>query len=61
MTMSQPEVGMRTVSTSEFEDRCLSLIGEVVETGDELIITRDGRPISLVTPYRSRRDGWVRD
>ena len=58
METSQPGAGVRTVSTSEFEDRCLSLIDEVVETGEELIITRDGRPISRVTPYRSMRDGW---
>lgn len=58
METSQSDVDVRTVSASEFEDRCLSLIDEVVQTGDELIITQDGRPISRVTPYRTRRDGW---
>lgn len=58
METSQSEADVRTVSASEFEDRCLSLINEVAQTGDELIITQDGRPISRVTPYRTRRDGW---
>lgn len=58
METSQSEAEVRTVSASEFEDRCLSLIDEVVQTGDELIITQDGRPISRVTPYRPTRANW---
>ena len=58
METSQSDAAVRTVSASEFQDRCLSLIDEVVQTGDELIITQDGRPISRVSPYRTRRDGW---
>lgn len=58
METSQSDADVRTVSASEFEDRCLSLIDEVVQTGDELIITQDGRPISRVTPYRPTRANW---
>ena len=50
--------GRRTVSASEFKDQCLEIIDEIAETGDEVIITQNGRAVSRLTPYRSRRDGW---
>lgn len=40
----------RTVNASDFEARCLSLIDEVAETGESIIITKDGRPVSRLVP-----------
>ena len=40
----------RTVNAADFEARCLSLIDEVAETGESIIITKDGRPVSRLVP-----------
>jgi prevent-host-death family protein len=40
----------RTVSASEFEARCLALIDEVAETGEELVITKHGRVRARIVP-----------
>lgn len=42
----------RTIKASEFKARCLKLMDEVAETGQEIVITKNGRPISRLTPYR---------
>ena len=40
---------------SEFKARCLKLMDEVAETGEEIVITKNGRPISRLTPYRQQK------
>ncbi len=45
-----PEV--RTIKASEFKARCLKLMDEVAETGQDIVITKNGRPVSRLTPYR---------
>ncbi|MCY4631909.1 MAG: type II toxin-antitoxin system prevent-host-death family antitoxin [bacterium] len=47
-------IGVRTIKASEFKARCLKLMDEVVESGEEIIITKNGRPISRLAPYRER-------
>lgn len=42
---------MRTIKASEFKAKCLQLMDEVAATGDELVITKHGKPISKLTPY----------
>ena len=44
----------RTMKATEFEAKCLELIDEVAETGEEIVITRNGRPVSKLAPYRER-------
>ena len=41
----------RTIKASEFKARCLKLMDEVAETGQEIVITKNGRPVSRLTPY----------
>jgi len=48
--------GVRVVKASEFKARCLRLMSEVAESGEEIIITKNGQPISRLTPYRPRRE-----
>ena len=36
--------GPRTIKASEFKAKCLQLMDEVAETGDEIVITKNGRP-----------------
>ncbi|HEX3518270.1 MAG TPA: type II toxin-antitoxin system Phd/YefM family antitoxin [Solirubrobacteraceae bacterium] len=39
----------RTISASQFKARCLAMLDEVAETGDEIVITKRGRPVARVT------------
>jgi prevent-host-death family protein len=44
----------RAVTASEFKARCLQLMDEVNDTGEEIVITKRGRPVSRLVPYRER-------
>lgn len=60
MTMvTNPVDGMdmdpgRTIKASEFKATCLKLMDQVAETGQEIIITKNGVPVSKLVPYRRR-------
>ncbi len=57
MTMNDGmATGVRTMKASEFKAKCLKLMDEVAESGREIIITKNGRPVSRLTPYRKRPD-----
>ena len=43
---------MQTMKASEFKARCLKLMDEIQETGDEIVITKNGKPVSKLVPYR---------
>ena len=43
----------RTIKASEFKARCLRLMDEVAESGKEIVITKNGRPVSRLLPYRA--------
>ncbi len=45
---------MRRIKASEFKARCLKLMDEVAETGEPIIITKNGHPVSRLVPYRSK-------
>lgn len=42
----------RVVNESEFNANCLELIDDVTESGAEFVITKDGKPIAKLAPYR---------
>ena len=44
----------RTIKASEFKAKCLQLMDEVAESGQEIVITKRGRPVSKLAPYRER-------
>ena len=46
--------GSRTIKASEFKARCLQLMDGVAETGEEIVITRRGRPVSRLVPCREQ-------
>ena len=46
--------GARMIKASEFKAKCLKLMDEVAESGDEIIITKNGRPVSRLVPYREK-------
>ena len=44
----------RTIKASEFKAKCLQLMDEVAATGEEIVITKNGRPVSRLMPYREK-------
>ena len=46
--------GVRTIKASEFKAKCLKLMDEVAETGQEIVITKNGKPVSRLAPYREK-------
>ena len=44
----------QTVKASEFKAKCLRLMDEVAESGKEIVITKNGRPVSRLVPYRNK-------
>jgi prevent-host-death family protein len=42
------------MKASEFKARCLKLMDEVAETGEPIVITKNGKPISQLVPYRPK-------
>lgn len=47
-----PTGAYRTIGVEEFKVKCLELMDHVAESGDEIVITKDGRPMSRLIPYR---------
>lgn len=45
---------MQTIKASVFKAKCLHLLDEVNETGEEIIITKNGKPVSKLVPYREK-------
>ena len=46
---SAPEV----LAAADFKARCLTLMNRVRETGAEYVITKHGRPVAKLVPYRA--------
>ena len=46
--------GVRTMKASEFKAKCLKLMDEVAETGEEIVITKNRRPVAKLTPLKQR-------
>ena len=43
-----------TIKASEFKAKCLKLMDHVADSGHQIIITKNGRPISRLVPYREK-------
>ena len=43
---------MQTIKASEFKAKCLHLMDVVNETNEEIIITKNGTPVSKLVPYK---------
>ena len=49
----RPE-GKRTIKASEFKAKCLKLMDEVAENGEEIVITKNGKPVAKLSAFRDR-------
>jgi len=47
---------MQTIKASEFKAKCLHLMDVVNQTNEEIVITKNGIPISRLVPYKIQRD-----
>lgn len=45
---------MRTIKASEFKAKCLKIMEEVAATGEAVMITKNGVPITQLIPARRR-------
>ena len=50
MTKSKP-ITEDSISASEFKAKCLRLMDSVAQTGEELTITKNGKPVAKLVPY----------
>ena len=42
------------IKASEFKAKCLKLMDEVAANGEEIVITKNGKPVAKLTAYRER-------
>ena len=47
---------MQVIKASEFKAKCLHLMDVVNETNEEIIITKNGKPVSRLLPYKQQCD-----
>lgn len=45
---------MRTIKASEFKAKCLRLMDEVAASGETIVITKRGKPLSELRPAKQR-------
>ena len=46
--------GPRMIKASEFKAKCLKLMDEVAENGEEIVITKNGKPVAKLTAFHER-------
>jgi prevent-host-death family protein len=45
---------MKEMKASEFKAKCLQVMDDVAESGEPVVVTKNGRPISRLEPFRER-------
>ena len=45
---------MKTIKASEFKAKCLSLMDDVAESREEIVVTKNGKPVSRLVPIKNR-------
>ena len=51
---SQNVTGTRLIKASEFKAKCLKLMDEAAQSGEEIVIIKNGRPVSRLVPYHEK-------
>lgn len=41
----------RSISSSEFRAKCFAVLNEVRETRQEIVITKEGKPVARLVPF----------
>ena len=55
-TDSESSSATRTITATEFKAKCLKLMDEVSESGEEIVITKNGKPVAKLTAYSKRKE-----
>ena len=50
---------MKTMSISEFKTHCLQVFGRVARTKEPIIVTKRGKPLAEVIPFRHEDESPV--
>ncbi len=50
----ETDAGKITIKASEFKAKCLKLMDHVAETGEEFVISKNGRPVARLVPFREK-------
>jgi len=45
---------MKTIKASEFKATCLKVMDSVAETGEPVLVTKNGKPVGKFVPYREK-------
>ena len=45
---------MKEIKASIFKARCLALMDEVAASGEEIVVTKNGKPVSRLVPIKIR-------
>ena len=53
-TGTETHTATRTMKASEFKAKCLKLMDEVAAGGDEIVVTKNGRPTAKLVAYRKK-------
>jgi len=48
-------MAQRLISATEFKAKCLALLDEVEERGENITITKRGKPVATLTPVAERQ------
>lgn len=46
----------REIPAGRFKAQCLALLDEVAESGDEIVVTKRGKPVARVVPLKPPSD-----
>ena len=46
---------MDTIKASEFKAKCLRLMDQVAQSGEPLVITKNGKPVAMLSPLSRKR------
>jgi len=47
---------VKQLPAGQFKAKCLALLDEVAQTGQELVVTKRGKPVAKVVPIRPPKD-----
>jgi len=45
---------MKKMMASEFKSKCLKVMDEVASTGEEVVVTKNGKPVGKFVPYSAK-------
>ena len=47
---------MKTIQAAKFKAQCLSLLDNVAQTHETLVVTKHGKPVAKILPFDSEKD-----